>query len=643
MTDALLPLVVIGLVSGSVYGLAGVGLVLTYRTSGVFNFAHGAIAAAAAFLFYQLWTLNGLPWPLAFVITTLVFGPLVGLLFELVSRSLTNAPTAARVVATLGIMVAVQQLIVIKYGPVTMQLAPFLPIDTINVAGIDVGIDQIIVMTVALTGTVGLSALLRYTRLGLQMRGVVDNTDLLALSGSSPKAVRRWSWCIGSAFGALSGILLAPTIGLDAFILTLLVVSAFGAAAVGRFRSLPMTYIGGLLIGILGAISTTYVGSIPSLIGLPPSLPFLVLFGVLLLVPRNRLVEVSTERRPRPPRQPAMAGNARRVTIVLGLALLAVLPHLVGARLVVYITGLAYVLVFLSLVVLQRHSGQLSLSQLAFVAVGGTTFTHLVGMGVPWLVAVLLGALAAVPVGALLAIPAIRLSGLFLALATLGFGLVMENMAYGSPLMFGTGSSGSLEAPRPGIAGGDITYYYVVLAFILAGIAVVIGVRSSRLGRLLRAMADSQVAMTTHGMNTTVVKVLAFCISAFLAGLAGTLLGPATGQLASSSFPVFASLLLVVTFALQAPLPDVPAAFAAAAALIVLPSYFDSDLLRDWLPVLFGVLAVVVALAESAKFAGGHGGGAAETGSQLPDRVRRNPGRERLAEARVRLAQGGDL
>lgn len=631
-----LPFIVIGLVSGSVYGLAGVGLVLTYRTSGVFNFAHGVVAAVAAYLFYDLWVVSGLPWPFAFLLSVLVLGPLVGLLFERVARTLTNAPVVARVVATLGVVVGVQQLLIIRYGSVTLQLPGFLPSDVVRILGVNVGFDQLIVMAVALTGTAGLSFVLRFTRLGLQMRGVVDNTTLLALTATSPRAVRRWSWCIGSTFGGLSGILIAPTIGLDAFILTLLVVSAFGAAALGLFRSLPLTYAGGLVIGVGGALATKYVASVSSLSGLPPSVPFVVLFAVLLLAPRRKLVEIAQERRLPVSGGLSLPPIARKATVAASLILLVLVPQLVDVRLVVFTIGLVYVIVFLSLVVLERLSGQLSLAQLAFVAVGGATMSKLVSSdGLPWLLAVLGGAAVAVPIGALLAIPAIRLSGLYLALATLGFGLVMESWFYGSDLMFGGGQA-SASTPRPSFAMGDTAYYYVVLLFVIASAILVVSVKRSRLGRLLRAMADSPVALATHGMNVTVVKVLVFCISAFLAGLAGALMGPVTGQLSATSFGVFSSLLLVVLLALQRPLSDIPAAFAAAAALIVVPSYIDSATLTQWLPVLFGLAAVGIAMASGATETG-------RTTSGNSERLARSVAKERMAAARERLAAGAEI
>jgi branched-subunit amino acid ABC-type transport system permease component len=628
--SSVLPFLVIGLVSGSVYGFAGVGLVLTYRTSGIFNFAHGTLAAVGAYAFFQLHQLSGLPTWLALVLAVLVIGPVLGLLMEWFARTLGNAPVVTRVVATLGIVVAVQQLAIIKYGAATRNFEPFLPTKTIKVFSIFVGYDQLITMAVALLGTVGLSVLLRYTRLGLAMRGVVDNTELLALTGTGPATIRRLAWVIGSVFGAVSGVLIAPSIGLDATILTLLVVKAFGAAAVGLFRSLPMTYVGGLLIGVGAAFSDRYLAIHQSLRGLPSALPFLLLFVVLVCAPRRRLVDIAPDRRRPVDRRSTLP---RPVTLGLGVAgvlgLLAV-PELVGSRLVVYAAALPAVLIFLSLVLLDRLSGQLSLAQLAFAGVGGAIFSHAVtGTGLPWLIAVLGGALVAVPVGLLLAIPAIRLSGLYLALATLGFGLVMEALVFSKSWMYG--SAATLPAPRPSFAQGDRAYYYLLLAIVLACSGLVVGVRRARLGRLLRAMADSPTALVTNGMSTTALKVITFGLSAFLAALGGALVGPVTGQVAVGQFTALGSLLLVVVLALQGPLPDIPAAFAAAAATYVLPAYLASSSFLDYLPVLFGAAAVAVAL-HDARSARTSRSAPAETHIAAETRRRYGPVQARLAE-----------
>ena len=595
--NGFLPFVVVGITSGSVYGLAGTGLVLTYKTSGIFNFAHGTIAALMAYIFYDLRIRNGVPWPLALAVCVLFVAPLLGWLLERLARHIAEAPVAMKVVATVGLLVGVLQLIILRYGAGAIYNKPFLPTRTFRFLGVNIGWDQVIVVAIAFTGMAALTLLFSRTRLGKSMQAVVDQADLLALTGTSPVRVRLLAWIIGTAFASLSGILLSPTVGLDPIVLTLLVVQAFGAAAIGRFTSIPLTYVGGLVIGVLGAVSTKYVATVPALAGLPASMPFVVLFLVLVAAPRRWLVDFANERKPRvvnPIRLP------RAAKLIGGLVIAAVvlrIPYSAGAHLPAYTSGLAYVIIFLSLALLMRTSGQISLAQLAFAAVGAVTSGRLASQaGVPWLLAVLLGALTALPIGGLLAIPAVRRSGLYLALATFGFAVLLEELVF--PLSFMFGGSGDTLAPRPSIATGDRAYYYVVLAFVVAAIGLVTLVHRSRLGRLLRAMSDSPTALNTYGTNVTVIKVMVFCVSAFLAGLGGALLGPVTGTVSSVGFASFNSLTLVVVSVIIG-FSEVVSSVGAAILLIVLPAYSTNPRINTYTPLVFGFVALVIAITES--------------------------------------------
>ena len=594
-----LPFVLIGLTSGSVYGLAGTGLVLTYKTSGIFNFAHGTIAALAAYVFYDLHELHSLPWPIALALCLFVVCPLIGLLLEQMARRLSDAPVAMKVVATVGLIVAVQQIIILRYGAAIIRTKSFLPARTFRFLDVNVGADQLIVMAVALGGMLALTYFLK-TSGGLRMRALVDQPELLALTGTSPVRVRRRAWFIGTAFAGLSGILLAPTIGLDPILLTLLVVQAFGAAAIGMFTSIPLTYAGGIGIGIISEVSKKYITNIPWLGGLPSSMPFIVLFVVLVIAPSRWLVDFTTDRKPAvsDPRRLPMP-----VKVFGGLALVAFLlrlPYMVGTRLPVYTAGLAYVLIFLSIALLMRTSGQVSLAQLAFAAVGAVGAARLTTeANVPWVLAVFLGALIAVPVGAVLAIPAIRRSGLYLALATFGFAVLLERLLFFTSLMF-SGSASSLKAPRPDFASGDRAYFYVVLLFVAGAVAFVLAVHRSRLGRLLRAMADSPTALTTAGTSVTSIKVIVFCIAAFIAGLGGALLGPVTGSASPGDYNSIGSLVLVVMLVVTGALvggSEIFSAILAALAFMVLPSYSNSA--SDWQPVFFGLAAVFVGMGHA--------------------------------------------
>jgi ABC-type branched-subunit amino acid transport system ATPase component/branched-subunit amino acid ABC-type transport system permease component len=594
----LLPFVILGITAGSFYGLTGTGLVLTYKTSGIFNFAQGAVATAGAYLFYILHDdLLHLPAGPAALICVFVLGPVAGLGLEAMARRLANASATMQVVATIGVVLAVQGFFSATFGTLARTFPAWLPQTSVDIGGVYVGYDQIIITGIALAVTVALFLFFRMSRLGLAMRGVVDNPELLDLGGTSPAMVRRWAWIIGSSFAALAGVLLAPTLNLDAIVLTLLVVQAFGAAAIGRFTSLPLTYVGGLAVGIVASVATKYVvtGS-PALAGLPGSIPFIVLFLVLIFTPRSKL---AARRLPRPfpvARYAAPARVQAAGAVVVGIALLIV-PHLVNAgQLPYWSDALTQVVLFLSLGLLVRTSGQVSLCQAAFAAIGATTMGHLTaGFGLPWGVALLLAGLTAVPVGAFIAIPAIRLPGVFLALATFGFAVMMEQMGYPLWIMFGSSSLGQ-AVNRPSFAGGDIAYYYLMLAFaVAAGLLVMLLVRS-RLGRLLRGMADSPVALATHGTSVVVTRVLVFCIAAFLAGISGALFGGVVHTVTSSDFTSFSSLTLLVLLAII-PGREPWYAFGAGFALVIIPSWISTGAtVSDWLNVLFGVAAVQVAL-----------------------------------------------
>ncbi len=593
-----LPFVVSGIATGSIYGLASTGLVLTYKTSGIFNFGHGAIATAGAYFFYFLHIDHGWDWLPASVVAVLLAGPLLGLGMEPIARRLSQQRTAAKIVATIGMILFVQGLATVKYGADTIRVRQFLPrpFEHIRVAGVNISYPQLWVTLFGLAAAVALSVLFRFTRTGLAMRAVVDDPDLVARQATSPQKVRRISWIIGCTFAAASGVLVVPFIGLNAISLTFLVVQAFGAAAVGAFSSIPLTFVGGLVIGVLAALSQKLALGHATLSGLPDSIPFIVLFLVLLLLPRRKLVPPAAfEQRPQVQyRTPGLVRSGAGVVVLIPLLLV---PGIVGSDKLSYFTvGLTQVVIILSLGLLVRTSGQVSLCHAAFAAIGATTFSQLaVGHGLPWLLALVLGALVAVPVGALVAIPAIRLSGLFLALATFGFGILVERLFYSRSFMFTVLQDGR-PMPRPSIAQSDKAYYYVVLVFVVVVSLVMVGIIRSRLGRVLRGLSESPVAVATMGLSTNTTRVIVFCISAFLAGVGGILYGGAVNfaSTGDSHFSSFQSLILLAVLAL-APFAEPWYALFIGVASVV-PAYWTSGNATYWLNVIFGFFAIQVSL-----------------------------------------------
>jgi ABC-type branched-subunit amino acid transport system ATPase component/branched-subunit amino acid ABC-type transport system permease component len=595
--------VVAGLTTGSIFGLAAVGVVLTYKTSGIFNFAHGALASAAAFIFYFLYTQHGLPWPIAAAVSIVVCGPILGLGLEFIARRLAPASLPMRVLGTVGILLAIEGLLELVYPPgPDREVSQFLPISGFSIVGTPIGYYRVIIFAIGLAAVVGLTAFLRWTRAGLSMRAVVDNTELLDVSGTSPSRIRRYAWLIGSTTAAVSGVLIAPLLPLNATSLTLLVVTAFGAAAMGAFNSLPLTYLGGLAIGIAQSLLNEYVQNSTGLLGgLSSSLPFLLLFVLLLVAPRLRRPSGS-------PRRLAIAAPSWRVPSRLrvgGLAglvaALCLAPLFAGIYITAWTEMLAYAIVFLSLGLLVRAAGQVSLAQVSFMAIGVVAFSHLAAdHHWPWLLALLAAGVIAAPIGALLAIPAIRFPGLYLALATLGFGIMLQQMFYSQSYMFGAFNAG-IAVPTPylpalGLDGGDDGYYYLVLLITIIVAGLVLAVTHTRLGRLLRAMGDSPTGLASTGVSINLSRVLVFALSASIAAIGGALDGGVLGSVTGSTYQPLNSLQLYAVVILT--VGGIPwYAVMAAAGSFLLPEYISSSATVSYVfTLIFGVSAIGFAI-----------------------------------------------
>ena len=588
-----LPYLVVGVTTGAVYAIASMGLVLTYSTSGVFNFAHGAVGTCATYAFFTLRVDAGLPTPLAIAVALFGVAPLLGAVIDrLLLRRLDGAPAATYVVTSLGLLVALQGFSVAVFGADTRSVAPIFPRQTFGLFGVRVGVDQAIVVGLGIVIAVVLGILLHHTRFGLRTRAVVDDRDLCELAGINSSLTTTASWVLGCFLAATAGILFSPFVQLDAVLLTLLVIQAFGAAVVGRLQSIPLTNVGAYGMAIAAALATKYATGRPSLAGLPTSVPFMVLFGVLLFAGRSRLQAEGAGR--------LVSGWQRRVptafpagALAAGVGLAAALPLVLdSSRLLTATATLIFVLIFASLSLVVGLSRQVSLCHAVFAVLGATTLSHLVAGGVPYPVAVLLAALAVVPIGAVVAVPAIRLSGLFLALATLGFGILAQYLLFPLPAVFGPDSLARI--PRTGRLGGDQAFYYVVLAVVTAAVVAVRAVWCTRLGRLLRALADSRAAVESLGVEPTVARVLVFCLAAFLAAVGGCLLGSLFQVVNLTSFDFFQSLVWVAVL-VAAGSVSLGGSVAAALLWVALPASVASPTLNDWLPVAYGVAAIVFA------------------------------------------------
>ena len=582
---SLLSYTITGLVLGAAYAIAASGLVLTYSTTRVFNIAHGAFGMVLAFVFWDFSVRQGLPDWLALAIVLLVVAPAIGLLVQrFVTRGLGEAPTSVSLVVTVGMFVGLIGVAQQVWPPAARTVAPFFKGHKVTIFGVVVTWHQLLIVLLSGVVAAGLYALLTRTRVGTAMRASVDNPDLLKLYGGRPELVSALAWAIGISLAALAGILLAPDIGLSYYDLTLLVISAYAAAMLGRLTSLPLTFAGAMMLGLMQSYSVGYLPTSDSMIGFRAVVPTLFLFAVLVILPKAQL-RVGQVRG-----LVAAPVPGTRAAVGWGVALLVVVAMMglswKDSNLLLAGTAATYAIVMLSLVLLTGYGGHVSLAQFTFAGVGALAYARL---DQPTLWGVLLSVLISAGVGALVALPVIRLTGLYLALATLAFAQLMDKLIFQADFAFKYG--GTLPAERLSLFGTSVddTGGYVVLmaGFLVATALLVLALRRGRLGRMLVALRDSQAACATLGLDMRWFRVGLFAASAGIAGLAGALYAGLRGTVGSSDF-TFDKSLLVLLVAVVWGVTSVSGATLGGIFLMLLPVFQSKN------PGLAGLAFAVV-------------------------------------------------
>jgi ABC-type branched-subunit amino acid transport system ATPase component/branched-subunit amino acid ABC-type transport system permease component len=553
-----------GLGVGSIYAAVAMGLVVTYKGTGVINFAAGAMGMWSAYVFDEARRSGNLMLPVVVVPAEIHLGDHVSFLpalllcavsavaiglaaHFLVFRPLRKAPPLAKVVASVGLMLALQALVVIRFQSTPRSVDAILPNELLRIGGVDLPRDRLYLAAVTVAVGVSVWVYFRFSRVGLATRAAAEDERAASLAGYSPQFLAGTTWVISSLMVGLLLTLAAPLVGLNALGYVFAIVPALACALVGRLTSIGATLAAALALGAIQSEVTLLAARSwwPSWgrTGVADAVPFLIVILVLFVLGRSLPTRGATEIQP----LPEIVKPRNRPHMIIALTAAGALSLLLtgGSYRYGVITSMIAAISALSLMVLTGYVGQISLATAALAGTAGFALSKLTAdAGWPFLLAAPTSALIAAAFGVIVGIPALRIRGAQLAVVTLAAAVALERFVFSNP-SFSKVEGNLIPDPhlfglnlgvREGTNIARIEFGLLVLG-ILVVVTVAVGnlVRSAT-GRRFLAVRSNERASAAVGIDVRAQKLLAFGIASFLAGISGVLIGYSRGQLSADSF-----------------------------------------------------------------------------------------------------------
>jgi branched-chain amino acid transport system permease protein len=543
-----------GFVFGLMNALLAAGLVLVYRTTRIINFAQTAMGSVGAYMTFQLVQLVDVPFLVAFPLGVLTAG-VMGVAFDLVfvRRFFRSARLVLTVltIAVAGLLSSVGASL-INYLPIfpkdrtldeafgTASIRNLLPFPGMQFRvgdfGLRFGFVELFAIETALLALVGLALFFRYTRAGVGVRAMAENSERATLLGISVGVLSTIVWGITGVLGGIGVIMTGAmtTPGSAAGIAPAILLPALVAAVVARMESIPRAALVAVAISVTTQATTFSYRDHSGLV----NVALLVLLGVALLLQRRTLLradqgggvswQATEEQRPIPAELRGIPSIrvARWGFAVVLLGFVIAWPFLFSTAFT-SLGGviLLHAIVALSIVVLTGWAGQVSLGQFALAAVGGVVAAGLTGRSdLPFWVAVPLATAVASAVAVLIGLPALRIRGLFLAAITFAFSIAVSATLF-EPRYFDWLLPDAVSRPTLFFLNfeDETSMYFLCLGAFLIAVTMVANLRRSRFGRVLIALRDNEANLQSFGVNAVRTKLTAFAVSGALAGFAGAI------------------------------------------------------------------------------------------------------------------------
>ncbi|MCJ1688336.1 ATP-binding cassette domain-containing protein [Rathayibacter sp. VKM Ac-2927] len=542
--DDFLRFALLGIGIGAVYGLSAQGLVLIFLSSRVLNFAQGAIALLAAYVYYE-GSSRGLPLWVSALVALIAAGAAGAAIELIVMRPLRGSSTITRLVATIAIFTVIQSAAALYYGDATKFVPGLLPTNAIRITDtLVIGADRAIVLGVGIAVTIALTVVLRRTRVGLATLGTAENATAVEVLGWSSRTVSLVNWTVGAALAGVAGILIAPMNGISVSGMGQIVYCALAAALIGGFRSFGLAMLGGLVLGIAQSQAVRIHGEV----GWSTAIPFIVIVVAILI--RGDVVRGRGGSRQRLPA--VGTGIVRPVPVIVSVVVAGSLSLLLGrGALDAFSTSLIVAVLALSVVVATGFAGELSLAQYAIAGLGALAAAKAADvLHAPFLVCLLVGALAGILAGVIVGLLSLRVRGDVVAIITVGMALAVQALVLENPGI--TGGISGLEVPAATVFGLDLDpvqhperFALVCAAVLVIGALLVANLRRGSAGRRLLATRSSERAAASLGVSVKGARLYALAVAGGLAGLAGSLLAFRQPLLVFNGFTVDASMTLL--------------------------------------------------------------------------------------------------
>lgn len=586
-----------GLIHGSAYALVAVGMSLIFGVTNVANFAQGSIVAVGMMIAW--WLGSSLGWGIVptFVVVVVVTA-LLGLIMNVaVIAPLEGRKPIAALLATIGVGQVLDNGLQITFGPQTRPFPKLLDTYNLQFAGVRFGTSDIVMVILAVVSMLGLWAFLKFGKAGQAIRATSQDPEAAMQMGIPVKTIRNLSFVIGSVLAGVSGIFVGlfngninpmngGTIGMTAFV----------AATIGGLGSIPGAVVGGLVLGVVEAFGISLFGD-----GTHDLITFGALIIILIIKPQSLLgpkTDVKSE-----PLTGTFLGGGRAITLpwwgnLIGAVVLVATPFFFND----YLSGVGtqitiYAIAAVGLTLISGSAGQTILGMAGPFAVGSyasailTTQAHW-----PFLAALLAAGVIAAFAASVLTFPVWKLSGHYVAIATIGVGAVMVAIIrLAEPLT--KGSLGIQGIPFPKVFGFTLytqqMMYLLDVIVLLITLVIVTRIRATHLGRVFEAVGADREASEALSIRTGAYKALAYALAAFFAGLAGSLLAHQYTYIDPTIFNSNMSILIltiIVLGGMNSPLGAVLGSIVLIGAPELLRFATDARIL------LYGVLLVLVIL-----------------------------------------------